>query len=87
MKFNNSGIFQSLKLGILVEKIFPISLKLNFTPITSGCYGLINININCLKKLIYPCRKVITEKLSAVKSLLKNPVRSTFSLKILGLES
>jgi len=32
LKFNNSGIFHSLKLRILVEKIFPISLKLNFTP-------------------------------------------------------
>jgi len=42
LKFNNSGIFQSLKLRILVEKILPISLNLNFTPNTLGCYGLIS---------------------------------------------
>jgi len=40
LKFNNFGIFQSLKLRILVEKILPVSLKLNFTPNTLGCYGL-----------------------------------------------
>jgi len=40
LKFKNLGIFQSLKLRILVEKIFQISLKLNFTPNTLGCYGL-----------------------------------------------
>jgi len=40
LKFNNLGIFQSLKLHILMEKILPISLKLNFTPNTLGCYGL-----------------------------------------------
>jgi len=40
LKFNNLGIFQSLKLHILVEKVLPISLMLNFTPSTQGCYGL-----------------------------------------------
>jgi len=40
LKFNNLGIFQSLKLRILVEKILPISFTLNFTPNTFGCYGL-----------------------------------------------
>jgi len=40
LKFNYSGILQSLKLRILMEKILPISLKLNFTPNTFGCYGL-----------------------------------------------
>jgi len=39
LKFNNLGIFQSLKLCILI--ILPISLKLNFAPNTLGCYGLI----------------------------------------------
>jgi len=39
-KFNNLGFFQSLKLRILMEKILSISLKLNFTPDTLGCYGL-----------------------------------------------
>jgi len=34
LKFYNLGIFQSLKLRILVKKIVPISLKLNFTPNT-----------------------------------------------------
>jgi len=40
MKFNNLGIFQSLKLRISMEKILAISLKLNFTPNNLGCYGL-----------------------------------------------
>ena len=40
MKFNNLGIFQSLKLRILMGKILPISLKPDFTPNTLGCYGL-----------------------------------------------
>jgi len=43
LKLNNLGIFQSLKLRNLVEKILPISLKLNFTSNTLGCYGLIEI--------------------------------------------
>jgi len=40
LKFKYSGIFQCLKLRILIEKILSISLKLNFTPNTLGCYGL-----------------------------------------------
>jgi len=40
LKFNYLGIFQSLKLRILMGKILSISLKLNFTPNTLGCYGL-----------------------------------------------
>jgi len=40
LQFNNLGIFQSLKLRVFVEKILPISLKLNFTPNTLACYGL-----------------------------------------------
>jgi len=40
MKLNYLGIFQSLKSRILMEIIPLISLKLNFTPNTSGCYGL-----------------------------------------------
>jgi len=39
LKFSNLGIFQSLKLRILMEKIFLISLKLNFAPNTLGCHG------------------------------------------------
>jgi len=41
LKFYNFGILKSLKLGILVRKILSISLKLNFTPNTLGCKGLI----------------------------------------------
>ena len=37
LKFNNLGIFQSLKFRIWMEKIVLISLKLNSTPITLGC--------------------------------------------------
>jgi len=40
LKFNFLDIFQSLKLHILMGKILSISLKLNFTPNTSGGYGL-----------------------------------------------
>jgi len=39
LKFNNLGIFQSLKLRNVMRKILQISLKLNFTPNTLGCYG------------------------------------------------
>jgi len=45
LKFYNLGIFKSLKLRNLVRKILPISLKLNFTPNTSGCKGLIKKTI------------------------------------------
>jgi len=41
LKFNNLGIFQSLKSRILMEKILLIFLKLKFTPNTLGCKGLI----------------------------------------------
>jgi len=34
LKLANFDIFQSLKFGILVEKILPTYLKLNFTPNT-----------------------------------------------------
>jgi len=40
LKSNNLGIFQSLKLRNLMGKSLRISLKLNFTPNTLGCYGL-----------------------------------------------
>jgi len=40
LKFNYLGISQSLKLHILIGKILSISLKLNFTPNTLGCFGL-----------------------------------------------
>jgi len=40
LKFYYLGIFQSLKLRIGMEKFLSISLKLNFTPHTLGCYGL-----------------------------------------------
>jgi len=41
LKFNYLGIFQSLKLRILMgKKNLSISLELNFTPNALGCYGL-----------------------------------------------
>jgi len=40
LKFEYLGIFQGLKLRILMGKIISISPKLIFTPNTSGCYGL-----------------------------------------------
>jgi len=56
LKFFNLGIFQSLKLRILMEKILPISLKINFTPNTLGCYGLsekIRINSKIVQQGIW----------------------------------
>jgi len=47
VKFNNSSIFQNVKLRILMEKILPISLELNFTTNTLGCDGF-NKQINRL---------------------------------------
>jgi len=41
LKFNDLGVFQSLKLVNSMGKILGISLKLNFTRNTMGCYGLI----------------------------------------------
>ena len=38
--FDDLCVFQSLKLCNLMEKILRISLKLNFSPNTLGCYGL-----------------------------------------------
>jgi len=46
LKFNNLGIFQSLKLRISVGKNLSISLMVNFTPNTLGCYGLMR-EIHC----------------------------------------
>jgi len=40
LKFNHLGIFQSLKLRILMGEILPIPLMLNFTPNTLGCNEL-----------------------------------------------
>jgi len=45
LKFYYLGIFQSLKLRILLGKILSISLKLNFTPNILGCYGLTSSNL------------------------------------------
>jgi len=45
LKFNYLGIFQSVKLHILKEKILLISLKQNFTRNTLGCYGFITFGI------------------------------------------
>ena len=46
LKFDYLGIFQSLKLRILMEKILSISQKLNFAPNTLDCYGLIQPSTN-----------------------------------------
>ena len=40
LKFNNFGIFQSLKFRVLIKTILPISLRLYFTLNALGCYGL-----------------------------------------------
>jgi len=48
VKFNYLGIFQSLKLRILAEKILPIPLNLNLTPNTLGFYGLVKFCYDCV---------------------------------------
>ena len=45
LKFNNLGIFQSLKLRILMEKFLSISLKLNFAWFHSKYFGLLWVNL------------------------------------------
>jgi len=50
LKFNNSGIFQSLKFRIFMEKIPRIYLELKFTPNTSGGYGL--SEVPCFPRLV-----------------------------------
>jgi len=52
VEFNNLGICQSLKLRNLLGKILRISLKLNFTPNTLGCYGLTNTMFQTFRKKI-----------------------------------
>jgi len=46
-KLNSLGILRTLKLRNLVGEILPISLKLNFTPSTLGCNGLIELSQVC----------------------------------------
>jgi len=56
LKFNYLGIFQSLKLRILMENILLISHRLNFTQNTLGCYGLsseLKKNLKRKKKSIF----------------------------------
>ena len=60
LKFNYLGIFQSLKFRILMEKIPPISLKLNFTPNTLGCYGLRYEGPNFIYKFYSVCEGYLT---------------------------
>jgi len=43
LKFYNLGILKKLKIAYFSEKILPISLKLNFTPNTLGCKGLMHL--------------------------------------------
>jgi len=62
LKFFNLGFLKSLKLRILVRKILPISLKLNFTPNALGCKGL----KVCLKDLF---RKIYKMGIFQTKSL------------------
>jgi len=54
MKLNYLGIFQSLKLRISLEKILSISLNLNFTVNTLGCYGLKYIELVPVRSSL-PC--------------------------------
>jgi len=49
LEFHNLGIFQSLKLRILIEKFLRISLELNFTPNALG-YSALSLLIKILGK-------------------------------------
>jgi len=57
LKFNNLGIFPRLKLRISMEKILPISLKLNFTANTLGGYGLKRYSMSKPDYCIIKCPK------------------------------
>jgi len=65
LKFNNLGIFQSLKFRILMGKILPVSLNLNFTPNTLGCYGLMCFSV-CVDKLSFHHAAYQREKCVAI---------------------
>jgi len=41
-------VFSKLKISYFYGKILPISLKLNFTPKTLGCYGLSKVKFGVL---------------------------------------
>jgi len=53
LNFNYFVIFQSLKLRILMENILSISFKLNFTPNTLGCDGLMHRKNKQIRVLIH----------------------------------
>jgi len=58
LKFNNLGLFQSLKFSIFLGKILPTSLNLNITPNTLGCFGF----IQCLDVSTF-CSATVTANL------------------------
>jgi len=66
LEFHYLGIFQTLKLRIFIGKILPISLKLNFTPNTLGCYGLIRIKLTTLIKKYFFKNEKNTSKFALV---------------------
>ena len=74
LKFNYVGIFQSSKLRILMEKILSISPKLNFTPNTLGCYGLMILILPTDQKL-FRCQSLFESKPKQFL-LSRAPVRS-----------
>jgi len=53
---------------ILMEKILPLSLKLNFTPNTLGCYGLGTIGLS----LLMISRLIILKHLKKGSVLMEN---------------
>jgi len=60
LKFNNLGIFLSLKLRNLMWKILPISLKLNFTP-NSWAWVNIGVRMERTIKLIYSLKLSLSQ--------------------------
>ena len=70
LKFNNLGIFQSLKLRNLMGKFLQISLKLNFTPNALGWYGLNKDS----QLLVYTFRLVANQTNTFILRNLKRPL-------------
>jgi len=76
LDFDNFGIFRNLKLRILMGKILPISVNLNYPPNTLGCYGLIRVRV--LHLMHMPIAK-LAKSAKLPKNPLNNPSPKPFA--------
>jgi len=80
LKFNYLGIFQSLKLRILMEKSFgfPLLARLNFTPNSLGYYGLSCVR---LAKVTVMYKKFASTALIVVQPAIIGEVKVRLGLR------